>query len=1482
MASLFLQRSIHHPWLLALTSLALLTGISPAFSQTIQGKVALDVAMELDDGVPDPAMSGEPVSWHARVRNLDAEPLEDIGVISVNISATSSPPGFSFIAAGSNWACSINSCTYNGIVGAGQTTDDLVITGNAPVVVVPGGIDLQTSAGVGFIYFDPNSQNNTAVDSVTVVPAQLGLPDYAFESFTAMPSPVDPNGQITYTLVVQNVDIGGKRPEGLIGIPPSVSMSLTSTPSGASVVGTPSGTNWSCVGTDCSFASQLDPGMSAPPLTVVVMAPASGPGNVTLDALISGDKNGSNNSGTVSVPVSAPPPTDFAFQSISGSPDPVAPGATGQFQLVVEDRQVPRAPDGLPMATVNFSLESSPGGVITGVASGSNWSCSTNSCTYNGNLTPSQPSTPLTIPFTAPPSGPGSINLQAQLSGDGNTSNNFGQAEVQVSGLEASDLVFASFSANPTSVLAGGEIEFLVSIKELSSRAANGKTGAIGFHYLLSASAGTAQLLAAPSGSQWSCDTVSCSFDGSLAGGVPSPEVRFVVEAPDQAPATVTLAGEIFGDDEPSNNVGSATVNVERDPGPQPAQLALDKQGPAEAVAGEAIDYLLLVSNSGASSATQLRLFDNLPAGATLLSVTPGPGWNCQSSSMVVDCNLSTLGPGQSTQVQLSVRLDEAGEYLNRATLDAFGQSGSLSDSVLTTVPEDIDPRVDLRLVKRDSVDPVAAGGTLVYTLEVTNLSNRPATEVSVVDELPPGVTLLSAGGPGWSCTGTVSCKLIEALVGGASSSLSIEVQVPAEPGTLLNTASVSSHELDLNPADNVDSEQTTISSGGGLPLADLAVVAGTAVSTMPGADFTLTANLSNLGPDAAQGVLLIARLSGGAILQTATLDGQPCGLFADFINCRTGGIAVQQSLPLSVQLRAGSEPGSGALSLEVRADTSDPEASNNQASVSFTISAPVEGADIEVSGIATPNPVPSGGTLEYQLSLRNLGPAASSNPEIFLTLSSGQVVTAASGSGGLSCVSAATLARCTLAGDLEAGGSRQMSVTARVDADPGSTLQAQVGKISTLDPNTSNDSANISVQVGNRTEDGVRDQLGDAAAGDPTAGPAVPPVAEQCANPPAALVEFCNDLLQASDSEVRDVLAATAPEEALSQAVLAREISFAQFFNIDARLAELRGSAGGFSSAGLMLSGSGGALPLGQLLAGEESDDAGGLFGSPWGFFLNGTISNGEQNARMQRNQVGVDFESRGLTAGVDYRFSNALTAGVALGFANFDADISGDSSIDTQGLLLTGYASWYPSERFYIDGRISFGQIDFEQSRRVRFTLDGQTTDLLARGDADADQFSLAAGVGYHWNQGPWNITPNASVRYTDTSIDGFTENGAGAFNLSYEGTDSDSLLVAAGVQISHAISTSRGVLTPTMSLSFNHESNDEDLAVIARFASGGSQSFRFDAPDSDSSYGALGLGMVYVGPNGVQAYVNYRTVFGYDDFDRDTINLGARFEF
>ena len=69
-----------------------------------------------------------------------------------------------------------------------------------------------------------------------------------------------------------------------------------------------------------------------------------------------------------------------------------------------------------------------------------------------------------------------------------------------------------------------------------------------------------------------------------------------------------------------------------------------------------------------------------------------------------------------------------------------------------------------MEITKSDSPDPVVAGETLTYTLEVTNNGPAPATGVIVVDALPAGVTFLSAvvsGDPAkGTCNPGVTCLL--------------------------------------------------------------------------------------------------------------------------------------------------------------------------------------------------------------------------------------------------------------------------------------------------------------------------------------------------------------------------------------------------------------------------------------------------------------------------------------------------------------------------------------------------------------------------------------------------------------------------------------------------------------------------------------------------------------------------------------------------
>ena len=270
-----------------------------------------------------------------------------------------------------------------------------------------------------------------------------------------------------------------------------------------------------------------------------------------------------------------------------------------------------------------------------------------------------------------------------------------------------------------------------------------------------------------------------------------------------------------------------------------------------------------------------------------------------------------------------------------------------------------------------------------------------------------------------------------------------------------------------------------------------------------------------------------------------------------------------------------------------------------------------------------------------------------------------------------------------------------------------------------------------------------------------------------------------------------------------------------------------------------------------------------------------------GERDATGR--ELGFDFDTYGLTAGVDYRFSPTKVAGIALGYANFDSTIEDEAEMKSTGFTLTGYGSFYIKDNFYVDTRISYGNPDFEQKRRINFQLDDIAIDRVASGKTDASQYSVAMSMGYHFNKNSWNITPNASVQYVRTSIDGFQETGAGGFNFLFNDQEIKSMVWSVGASVSKAISLKNGVISPQFDFNFNRETEDDGGLIEARFLSApDDEIFYIDTDDPDRTYGSAGIGLVFIGANGKQAYINYRSIFGLEGFTRGTINIGARFEF
>lgn len=135
------------------------------------------------------------------------------------------------------------------------------------------------------------------------------------------------------------------------------------------------------------------------------------------------------------------------------------------------------------------------------------------------------------------------------------------------------------------------------------------------------------------------------------------------------------------------------------------------------------------------------------------------------------------------------------------------------TNSVTDIFVHDERSAADLAVAKTDSPDPVGKGGTLTYSIVVTNQGPGSAAAVQLTDQLPTSVRFVSVTSSAGSCAAsglTINCALGN-LANGASVTVTIIV-TPRKAGSITNTAQVSSLSPDPNQANNTDTETTVVS----------------------------------------------------------------------------------------------------------------------------------------------------------------------------------------------------------------------------------------------------------------------------------------------------------------------------------------------------------------------------------------------------------------------------------------------------------------------------------------------------------------------------------------------------------------------------------------------------------------------------------------------------------------------------------------------
>jgi len=399
-------------------------------------------------------------------------------------------------------------------------------------------------------------------------------------------------------------------------------------------------------------------------------------------------------------------------------------------------------------------------------------------------------------------------------------------------------------------------------------------------------------------------------------------------------PGTVTNTASVQADQpdgNSQNNSASESTTVEG-----VADLAItNSDSPDPVGAGQTLTYTLGVTNNGPSNAPSVSVTDNLPSGVTYQSATPSQG-TCSQATGTVSCDLGAVASGAGATVTIAVVPPVAGTLSNTAGVagsQSLDQNSSNDSATATTTVKGV---VDLSITNTDGPDPVDVGKQLTYTIKVRNVGTAAATGVTVNDPLPASVTFVSATTSVGTCfqsvPGTVTCAVGNLAVGATAN---VKIIVTANTaGTVTDTASVDSDQIDATPANNSATATTTVR-----PLADLGVtMTGAPSPAFVGNTLTYTITVRNNGPSAATGVTAVDTIPDKqASYQSATASQGTCSLSGKKVTCSIGTLASGSTATITLKLTAIKD-GKANNQVSVSANENDPTGNNNSTNVNIDI----------------------------------------------------------------------------------------------------------------------------------------------------------------------------------------------------------------------------------------------------------------------------------------------------------------------------------------------------------------------------------------------------------------------------------------------------------------------------------------------------------------------------------------------------------------
>ncbi|MGD2154958.1 MAG: DUF11 domain-containing protein, partial [Gemmatimonadales bacterium] len=374
-------------------------------------------------------------------------------------------------------------------------------------------------------------------------------------------------------------------------------------------------------------------------------------------------------------------------------------------------------------------------------------------------------------------------------------------------------------SANPTWFASGGTVTYTLTLRNTST---TDSASVDDFTDYLPTSPATVTYV--PSSSTWKgssipdpVGTTTLSWYGTFTVQ-PSDSAKLVFQA--AVPATEgaytnSAVGHVSGEQIDTTLDTSDDSKATADVVVGGADIEVTKTGPASVTALDTITYLITTTNNGDQDADQVVVTDSLPSGMTFVSASRSAS---ESGGEVTWPAIATLSNGSSVTDTVIVVAPASGPLENVAKVSSTTADPDATNN-RSTVSTSVTEQADLEVVKTGPAS-VLANDTVTYVITTANNGPSTATNVTVTDTLPSGVTFVSAtNGGAYTEPDSVVTWTIASLANGASQVDTVKVLAPAS-GTLDNLAAATSDTGDPDATNDTSSVSTSVTE-----QADLEVV---------------------------------------------------------------------------------------------------------------------------------------------------------------------------------------------------------------------------------------------------------------------------------------------------------------------------------------------------------------------------------------------------------------------------------------------------------------------------------------------------------------------------------------------------------------------------------------------------------------------------------------------------------------------------------